>query len=278
MLNPAGQEAVQAVVRDSVGPQVELADAIEKSKVAAASKLAYEEAVASAEIARRGRTVLAFDMEDTTKLTPSFGSWIKTDASIAHSGTRYYVLPLANTNTATGKPVHGYINTDIPVDSGKKYALRAWLRSAGDVTGAQVAFLIGKSVSNAAQFWQVTSYVGLEAKGVTSTSGWVEVEIQWTAAETTTARIGISARNLVADLYVDDMQVGDITNATDQSATVSAAKATWDTALDAARTAWGVVMPDGVVSSGGSNVVTLTRAEYDALATKDPKVTYLVTV
>lgn len=283
-VNDAGQivgqalAALQGVIHTEVGPQVELADAINKSKAAKASEAAYEQAVVDAEMARRGQTVMSFDMEDTAKLTPSYGSWIKTDAPLAHGGSKYYVLPVANTNTATGKPVHGYVNIDVPVTSGTKYALRAWMRSAGDVTGAQIAFLIAKSVSNAAQYWATTPYVGLEAKGVTATSGWVEVEVQWTATETTTARIGVSARNLVTNLYVDDVQVSDLTNAADQTATVTAAKATWDADLDAARAAWGVVMPDGVVSSGGSNVVTLSRAEYDALAVKDPDVTYLVTV
>ena len=163
-----------------------------------------------AETARRGTTVMAYDMEDATKLAASYGSWVKTDATVAHSGSKYFVLPLNNTNTATGKPVHGYVSIDVPVTSGTKYALRAWMRSAGDVTGAQIAFLIGKSVSNAAQYWTITPYTGLEAKGVTASSGWVEVELQWTATETTTARVGVGARNLVADLYVDDVQVSDL--------------------------------------------------------------------
>ncbi|MDO5619258.1 hypothetical protein [Kocuria sp.] len=278
-VNDDGLDArATAAVRGIVSPQLELADAIAKSKVAASSKAAHERAIFDARLAQRGPTVLAFDMEDTTKLTASYGSWIKTDAALAYSGNRYFVLPANNTNTATGKPVHGYINIDVPVTSGRKYALRMWLRASGDITGAQFGFLIAKSVSNAAVFWQSTPYTTLTSKGV-AIDGWTEVEIQWVASESTTARIGVSARNLVTDLCADNVEVGDVTDATDQSSAVATAKSLADADAVAAQAAWAQIMPEGTM--GGSNIRVLTRAQYNALPQverDDPNITYLVTI
>lgn len=101
----------------------------------------------------------------------------------------------------------------------------------------------------------------------------------WTAPATETARPGIYVKALTSALHLDDLTISDVTDIPTTFPERDAAKAAWEVDVAAARTAWRPILPDGVIaaSSADSAVVSLTSAQYNALAVKDPTKLYLVT-
>lgn len=256
-----------------------MAEAIRLTDLAKAAEADYRRTLEQAETAAAGTVLLSDSFEDAALWTASYGSWIATDAAIAATGTKFMRLPANNTNTTNGKPVHMYGKTDVPVAMNRIYEVRAKLRTLGGVPGDSDTFqvLLAKANGASQTYWTITGKVGLKLAGVNSDE-WTKVRIRWTSTETATLRLGPQAMFLAADLLVEDLEFADVTSVQDTSATVDAARAKWADADALAVDAWRELMPAGAVGSGGgANMVTMTRAQYEALAVKDPTIIYMVT-
>lgn len=250
-----------------------LPEALAASKKASTSQASLAATTASVEASNAGQLIAASDMEDDSKWNFSYGAFSKTDTLVSNS--RFLVLPVANTNSNTGKPVHAYAQVDVPVTQGKKYALRVKARSAGNLGAADFGFLIGKANGTSQSYWTVTSYKTLVSAQVT-TQGWTTLEIVWTATETTTARIGPQARSLESDLYIDDLSVSDVTTIPDRSAELAAAKATAEADHAAALTAWEPLLPAGVGGGGGASIVTVSESKWATMTDRENDILYVV--
>lgn len=280
-LSTSATDEVRALAKEATGGDPRITEAIRLTETAKTSEAAYRQAVAEAQQAAAGNTIYQTSFEDTTEWTPSFGSWVYSDAVLAANGSRMARLPANNTNTGNGKPVHMYGKTDVPVLRGRKYMIRAKLRTMGapgDTDTFQV--LLAKASGTTQIFWLISTKVGLKTSGV-GQDGWTDVEIPWTATETATLRLGPQGSFLAADLLVDQMVFADVTDVQDLTGPVNTAREKWDADEAAAVEAWSAIMPTTAIGSGGGGTVTVTRAEYDQLARTgkvDPNVTYLVTL
>lgn len=281
ILNPLGQAAVQAVVRDSVGPQVELADAIEKSKIAAASESAYEQAKVAADTATNGVLVLSDPLESAAEFILNFGSVVEESAS-AYSGTKVVRFPWENNSTQAGKPIYIYKRTPFSAVAGRKYRLRVMARTTGAIAAdAGMNFIIAKpNGTNTPVYVAATPGTLMTSIGVTS--NWTLFQQDWTAPETTDYIFGPRAYRLTSDLQVDGpLEARDASVLSDKTAELAAAKTKFEADRDAAVAAWRILLPAGALqTSSGDEIVrtvSLTRAEYQAIADPDPNVLYLVT-
>ena len=266
---------------ETAGGDPRITEAIRLTETAKTSENAYHQAVTEAQQAAAGTTVYQTSFEDTAEWTPSYGSWVYSDAVLAANGSHMARLPANNTNTTNGKPVHMYGKADVPVLQGRKYMIRAKLRTMGapgDTDTFQV--LLAKASGATQTFWLISAKLGLKTSGV-GQDRWTDVEIPWTATETATLRLGPQGSFLAADLLVDQMVFADVTEVQDLSGPVNTAREKWDADEAAAVEAWSAIMPTTAIGSGGGGTVTVTRAEYDQLALMggvDPDVTYLVTL
>ena len=274
-MSPADKTKLDGIT----GTDPDLTAAVTAGKAAAEKKAAYDAAVAAQEAAQTGTVLIESDMEDSAVWTPSYVSWIYEDTSRARSGTKMLRLPANNSNTALDKPAHAYLRKPGSVTSGKQYMIRAWVRSLGTV-GDDDYFrvMIGTLSGTTVTYLAATNKVMTKAAGMNPNT-WVRLEVPWTATTTTTNLvIGAQAGFMDSDVLVDDIHVADITDTTDLTAQVTAAREEYTAAKNTATTAWAKVLPEGVGSGGSSNMVSITRAEYDALAVKDPNIIYLITV
>lgn len=259
------------------GP-TELTNAVELSKAAATEWDEYDTLAAQAEIAAAGTQVFTDQFDDTTKWAGSYGAWVAKDLpGLSYSGKNVAVLPWNNTNTQNLKPVHMYSTVGVPVKAGVKYKFRLWLRTrtATPGTGPSLLVLVAKEVNNAAQYWTITPATGIAAAGV-NPNGYTPVDVDWTATETTTIRIGPQGRGLTDDLLVGRVDIYNTTTAKDMSAAVATAKREAESADKAAVSAWQAITPRGSIGGGGTPTVILSRAEHSALPNPDPNVLYLV--
>lgn len=286
LLPPKAKAEVEGIASSRADAAVEVVrpvvDAIALTDTAKLSEQSYQQAVLEAQTAALGTTVYQTSFEDSTQWVASYGSWVYNDATLAADGTRMVRLPAANSNSTNGKPVHMYGKENVPVTQGRKYMIRAKLRTLnggpGDADTFQV--LLAKANGTTQIFWLISTKVGLKTAGVHQ-EGWTDVEIPWTATEDAVLRLGPQGSFLTSDLLVDTMVFADVTNAQDLSGPVAAAKAQWDTDEAAAVSAWSAIMPSTSIGSGGGGAVTVTRAQYDELVrtgTLDPDVIYLVTL
>lgn len=274
-MSPADKTKLDGIT----GTDPDLNAAVTAGKAAAEKEAAYDAAVAAQEAAQTGTVLIESDMEDAAVWTPSYGSWIYGDTSRARSGTKMLRLPANNSNTALGKPAHAYLRKPVSVTSGKQYMIRAWVRSLGTV-GDDDFFrvMIGTLSGTSVTYLAATNKVMTKAAGMNPNT-WVRLEAPWTATTTATNLvIGPQAGFMDSDVLVEDIHVADITDPADLTAQVAAAREEYTAAKNTATAAWAKVLPEGVGSGGSSNVVSITRAEYDALAVKDPNIIYMITV
>ena len=270
-----GSVAKPAIESVSKGAFPGLPEALAASKKAADSQAAYKSAADAATAATRGTVVGSTSFETTAEHTFDYGA-VQQANGTARTGTNHLVFPVYPDST---KEIGVYYLPGVPVTQGKKYALRVWLRSAGAVGDAQIQFRVAKiGTEGKTAYWTTTSFVPLSTTLVTTT-GWTEYSVTWTAPATETARPGIYVKALTSALHLDDFTISDVSSIPTTFPERDAAKAAWEADVAAARKAWGPILPDGVLaaSSADSAVVSLTSAQYKALAVKDPTKLYLVT-
>lgn len=270
-----GSVAQPAIENVSKGAFPGLPEALAASKKAAASQATYKAAADAAATATRGTVVGSTSFETASEHSFDYGAAQQANGT-ARTGTNHLTFPV---NADTSKEVGVYYLPGVPVTQGKKYALRVWLRSAGAIGDAQIQFRVAKvGTDGKTAYWTTTSYVPLSSTLVTST-GWTEYQVTWTAPATETARPGIYVKALTSALHLDDFTISDVSSIPTTFPERDAAKAAWEADVAAARTAWGPILPEGVIasSSADSAVVSLTAAQYRALTVKDPTKLYLVT-
>lgn len=271
----AGTVAKPAIEATAKGAFPGLPEALAASKKAADSQAAYKVAADAAVESTRGTLVGSTSFETASEHTFDYGATQQANGT-ARTGTNHLLFPV-KANPA--EEVGVYYLPGIPVTQGKKYALRVWLRSTGAVGDAQIQFRVAKvGTDGKTAYWTTTTYVPLSTTLVT-TSGWTEYQVTWTAPATETARPGIYVKALTSALHLDDFTISDMSSIPTTFPERDAAKAAWEADVADARTAWGPILPEGVIasSSADSAVVSLTAAQYQALAVKDPTKLYLVT-
>lgn len=270
-----GTVAKPAIESVSKGAFPGLPEALAASKKAAASQATYKAAADAAVAATRGAVVGSTSFETASEHSFDYGASQQANGT-ARTGTNHLLFPV---NADPAKEIGAYYLPGVPVTQGKKYALRVWLRSAGTVGDAQIQFRVSKvGTDGKTTYWTTTSYVPLSTTLVTST-GWTEYQVTWTAPATETARPGIFVKALTSALHLDDFTISDVSSIPTTFPARDAAKAAWEADVAAARTAWVPILPEGVIASSSSDsaVVSLTSAQYKALAVKDPTKLYLVT-
>lgn len=248
-------------------------EALASSQAVTSAKAAYDAEILAVEEAKRGTLIHEEGFEDPAKVFTGYGATVKTGDGRALKGSGHLSLPVHPSPTSD---VHAYSLTDFQVVTGKKYSLRVWLRSTGAIGDASLQLRVAKVVDGKTTWWKETTAVALATTA--TTTQWSEYAVTWAATETTTARLGISLKNLGSELLADGLAIRDITTIPTTFPTLDAARATWLDRVQDARTQWATILPEGVVSAGAdSALVTITAAEYQALAVKDPSKLYVVT-
>lgn len=268
-------------ITPTVATLAPVASAVDKNTARKQALTAYQQAQADHEAARRGTVLVQDSMEDATVWQASYNSAITTDTARAITGTKVLKLPAVNNNPAADKPSHAYLMKPATVTQGRKYVIRASIRSAGTV-GADDFFrvMIGSLTGTTISYVNATDRILTKPLGLNPDT-WVRIEVPWTATTTSTTIVfGTQAGFMDTDVYVENIEIADITDTTDLTPKVNAARTAYETAHTAALTAWAEVLPEGAATSGGTTTQVITLADYEAAraaGTLNPATLYMVT-